>query len=133
MTKILIVDDEDSIVDALEQSLSLAGFDVISAKTGATALVRIYQEQPDLVLLDLIMPVLSGYDVLREVRDNPTTKNLPVIVITGVPDVKSEQTALEMGATYFVTKPWDPEILQAAIRVALREAGNSPSVQRPEG
>ena len=131
MTKILVVDDEDDILDILIEDLSGGGYDVISAKNGASALVRIYQEQPDLVLLDLLMPVLNGYEVLREVRDNPTTKNLPVIVITGVPDVKSEQTAVEMGANYFLTKPWNPETLHAAIRVALREAGNSVGDTQP--
>ena len=133
MTKILVVDDSDSIVDVLERGLSSAGFDVISAKNGASALVQIYQEQPDLVLLDLFMPVLSGYEVLREIRDNPTTKNLPVIVITGFDDGKSEQTAVEMGANYYVTKPWKLGTLRAAIRLALREAVNTPSVQRPDG
>ncbi len=123
MTKILIVDDDDTIVKILERELFFDGFDVISAKNGASALVRIYQDQPDLVLLDLLMPVLDGYQVLREIRANTSTNNLPVIVLTGVSDVESEQAAIKLGANYYVTKPWDPETLKAAIRVALREAG----------
>ena len=123
MTKILIVDDDDTIVKILERELFFDGFDVISAKNGASALVRIYQDQPDLVLLDLLMPVLDGYQVLREIRANTSTINLPVIVLTGVSDVESEQAAVKLGANYYVTKPWNPETLQAAIRVALREAG----------
>jgi len=124
MTKILIVDDEDIILKILERELFFDGFDVISAKNGASALVRIYQDRPDLVLLDLLMPVLNGYEVLREIRANTSTKNLPVIVLTGVSDVESEQAAVKLGANYYVTKPWNPETLQAAIRVALREARN---------
>ena len=123
MTKILVVDDEDIILKILERELFFDGFDVISAKNGASALVRIYQDQPDLVLLDLLMPVLDGYQVLKEIRANRSTNNLPVIVLTGVSDVESEQAAVKLGANYYVTKPWDPETLHAAIRVALREAG----------
>ena len=125
MTKILIVDDEDIILKILERELFFDGFDVISAKNGASALVRIYQDQPDLVLLDLLMPVLDGYQVLREIRANTSTNNLPVIVLTGVSDVESEQAAVKLGANYYLTKPWNPETLQAAVRVALREAGIS--------
>ncbi len=123
MTKILIVDNDDTILKILERELFFDGFDVISAKNGASALVRIYQDQPDLVLLDLLMPVLDGYQVLKEIRANTSTNNLPVIVLTGVSDVESEQAAVKLGANYYVTKPWDPETLHAAIRVSLREAG----------
>ena len=78
MTKILVVDDEEGILDLLVDNLSDDGFDVISANNGATALVLIYRERPDIVLLDLMIPVVNGYEVLRELRRNPTTQKLPV-------------------------------------------------------
>ena len=133
MTKILVVDDEDSIVDVLEQSLSLAGYDVISAKTGASALVLIYRERPDVVLLDLMIPVVNGYEVVRELRRIPTTKNLPVILLTAVSPEEGEQAAVQLGANDYLTKPWRLSSILAVIENALKEAGNSPSLQRPEG
>ena len=124
MTKILVVDDEVDIVNLLVDDLSDDGFDVISADNGATALEQIYREQPDVVLLDLMMPVLNGYEVLRELRGDPTTKNLPVILLTAVSPAEGEQTAVRLGANHYVTKAWEPGTLQTVIRVALRDAGS---------
>ena len=131
MTKILVVDDEADIVNLLVDDLSDDGFDVISADNGATALEQIYREQPDVVLLDLMMPVLTGYEVLRELRSDPTTQNLPVIVLTAVSAAVGEHAAKEFGANHYVTKAWEPGTLQAVIRVALREAGTSGWVKPP--
>ena len=125
MTKILVVDDEVDIVNLLVDGLSDDGFDVISADNGATALEQIYREQPDVVLLDLMMPVLNGYEVLRELRSDPTTQYLPVILITAVSPAEGEQAAVRLGANHYVTKAWEPGNLQAVIRVALRGAGSS--------
>ena len=125
MTKILVVDDDDGALYLLVDILSEEGFDVLSANNGASALEQLYLEQPDVLLLDLAMPGLNGYDVLREVRDNPTTKNLPVILLTAVTAEEGEQTALELGANHYVDKLSEPGMLKAAIKVALREAGNS--------
>ena len=82
MTKILIVDDEEDILELLDDHLSEHGFDVISAEDGAMALAQIYREQPDVVLLDLTLPVVNGYEVLKEIRSDSRTKNLPVILLT---------------------------------------------------
>ena len=125
MTKILVVDDEVDIVNQKVDGLSDDGFDVISADNGATALEQIYREQPDVVLLDLMMPVLNGYEVLRELRSDPTTQYLPVILITAVSPAEGEQAAVRLGANHYVTKAWEPGNLQAVIRVALRGAGSS--------
>ena len=70
-----------------------------------------------------MMPVLNGFQVLREIRADPTRKNLPVIMLTGESDPDSEQAALRLGANYYVSKPWKREALKAAVRVTLREAG----------
>ncbi|MDA1128627.1 MAG: response regulator [Chloroflexi bacterium] len=127
MTKILVVDDEIDIVDLLVDDLSDNGFNVISAHNGIEALEQVYREQPDVVLLDLMMPVLNGYEVLQELRRNPTTKDLPVIMLTALSPTEGEQAALRLGANHYVTKVWEPGTLQAVIRVALREAGKSQS------
>lgn len=125
MTKILVVDDEEGIVDLLDEHLSDEGFDVISANNGASALAKIYQEKPDIVLLDLNIPELNGYEVLRELRQATTTKNLPVILLTGVSPTEGEKVAVELGANHYVTKPCKLASLRAVIRVAMREVGSS--------
>jgi len=125
MAKILVVDDEEGILDLLYENLSDDGFEVISANNGALALAQIYREQPDIVLLDLNIPEVNGYEVLRELRDATTTKNLPVILLTGVSPTEGEQTAVDLGANHYVTKPCKLSSLRAVIRVAMREVGNS--------
>ena len=106
MTKILVVDDEEGILDLLDDCLTEHGFDVISANNGASALTQVYQERPDVVLLDLNIPEANGYEVLRELRDEPTTKNLPVIMLTAVSPATGEQTAVELGVNHYLSKPW---------------------------
>lgn len=121
MTKILVVDDEQGILDLLVDDLSDDGFDVISATNGASALVLIYRERPDLVLLDLMIPVVNGYEVLRELRRNPTTKKLPVILLTAVSPAEGKQAAVQLGANYYLTKPWKLDSILQVIRDALGE------------
>lgn len=125
MTKILVVDDEEGILELLDENLTDDGFDVISANNGASALAQIYREKPDIVLLDLNIPEVNGYEVLRELRDAATTKNLPVILLTGLSPTVGEQAAVELGANHYVTKPCKLSSLRAVIRVAMREVGNS--------
>lgn len=122
MTKILVVDDEQGIVDLMVDNLSDDGYDVISATNGASALVLIYRERPDLVLLDLMIPVVNGYEVLRELRRNPTTKNLPVILMTAVSPSEGEEAAVQLGANRYVTKPSKRGSILRVIKDALGEA-----------
>lgn len=125
MTKILVVDDEADIVELLVDNLSDDGFDVTSATNGASALVLIYRDRPDVVVLDLMLPVVNGYQVLRELRSNATTNNLPIIMLTAISSEEVEKAARELGANYYLTKPWKPGSILAVIREALREAGSS--------
>ena len=125
MAKILVVDDNDGTLYLLVDILSEEGFDVVSANNGALALDLIYREQPDIILLDLAMPGLDGYEVLREIRGNPITNHLPVVLLTAVSAEQGEQIAIELGANHYVNKMSGPEMLKAVIRVALREAGNT--------
>ena len=125
MTKILVVDDEQGVLDLLVDNLSGDGYDVITATNGASALVLIYRERPDVVLLDLMIPVVNGYEVLRELRRNPTTKKLPVILLTAVSPAEGEQAAIQLGANHYMTKPWKVGSILQVIRDALGEAGSS--------
>lgn len=125
MTKILVVDDEQGVLDLLVDNLSGDGYDVITATNGASALVLIYRERPDVVLLDLMIPVVNGYEVLRELRRNPTTKKLPVILLTAVSPAEGEQAAIQLGANHYMTKPWKVGSILKVIGDALGEAGRS--------
>ena len=122
MTKILVVDDEEGILDLLNDALSEHGFDVILANDGASALLQVYRERPDIVLLDLIIPGVNGYEVLRELRSEPITKDLPVIMLTAVPPGEGQQIAVQLGVNHYVSKPWKIASLEAIIKVALRDA-----------
>ena len=125
MTKILVVDDEKGIVDLLVDNLSDNGFDVISASNGASALVLIYRERPDVVLLDLMIPVVNGYEVLRELRAKPTMKDLPVILLTAVSPAEGKEAAIQLGATRYANKPWKLNSILELIDDALGEAVTS--------
>jgi DNA-binding response OmpR family regulator len=118
--KILVVDDEQGIVDLLVDGLSDDGFDVISATNGAMALIQIYRDRPDLVVLDLMLPVVNGYEVLRELRGNPTTKNLPIIMLTAISSPEVEKSVRQMRTDFYLTKPWKLDSLLTEIRCALR-------------
>ncbi len=127
MTKVLVVDDEIDIRDLLNDELTDSGFEVIEAENGAEALNRIYNDHPDIVLLDLNMPVLDGMQVLKTLKSNPFTSKLPVVLLTAVSADEGEQRSMELGANHYVTKPWEPGAIQTVIKVTLREVVQSES------
>lgn len=114
---ILVVDDEREIVRALQKSLVAHGYHVLTATNGKAAITTIFQQHPDLVLLDLLMPEMSGLEVCRQVR---ATSTIPIIVIS-VRDAEHEKVeALDLGADDYVAKPFHMDEVLARIRVALR-------------
>jgi len=123
MATVLVVDDEWDIRELLVDTLLDAGLEVIEAPDGETALERVAQSRPDLVLLDLWMPGMDGFDVLARLRGEPQTQDLPVVILTAMPAAEGEKAVLDLGVTHYLDKPWEPGVVEAAIRVALREAG----------
>ena len=121
MTKILVVDDEEEITNLLVEELGAIGFEVISAVDGAMALSLIYRERPDVIILDLILPVKNGHDVLRTIRNYPGTKDIPVIVLTAISSKDVAEITKECGAFDHLTKPWKMADLLAVIGAALRK------------
>ena len=107
--KILICDDDEGILDMLEMVLEDRGYCTIPEKNSLNIYNAIEKEQPDLVLLDLWMPVLSGDQVLRTLKSNPATMHLPVIIISASTD--GHRIAINAGASEFVAKPFDVEKL----------------------
>jgi diguanylate cyclase (GGDEF)-like protein len=117
--QILIVDDEELNLDMLSRRLVRAGYGVETASNGKQALEIAAREAIDLVLLDQMMPGLSGLEVLRELRSRPATRQLPVIMVTALADGAHVAEALDLGADDYVTKPLDFQIAQARIRAQL--------------
>ena len=121
-TRVLIVDDDEDIRAYLEVTLELAGFDVLLAGSGEHALAVARDEEPDLVVLDVMMPGIDGLEVLRRLRADARTSHLPVILLTAKAQTDDTVRGLEVGADDYVTKPFDAEVLLARIHSALRRA-----------
>src|SRR6476659_7727455 len=105
-TTILVVDDQAQNVRLLDAVLSPRGYRVVSADSGEQALDLLNEEQPHLVLLDILMPSMDGYEVCRRIRANPDTAYLPVVMITAS-DAQQKVRGIEAGADDFITKPFD--------------------------
>ncbi len=121
MPKILIVDDEPFNVDYIEQELEDTGYETNSAFDGQDALDKILSGPPDLVLLDIMMPVMDGFEVLRRLKENPETRDIPVIVISASNDLKSVVQGIKLGAEDYLPKPFEPTLLSARITSSLEK------------
>jgi DNA-binding response OmpR family regulator len=112
---ILICDDDPLLVDLLEYRLASRGYAVTVAEDGGKALRRLQEMKPDAILLDAMMPVIDGYEVLRKIRENPETAKIPVIMLTARKQEQDIVMALELGANDYLVKPFIPEELVARL------------------
>ena len=118
--RILIVDDDRHNRLLLEVMLAPDGYSIVSAPTGAEALVMIAQQPPDLILLDVMMPGMDGYQVVARIKSNPATKHIPVIMLSALDDRNSRMHGLSAGAEDFLTKPVNRVELCTRVRALLR-------------
>jgi len=119
--KILIVDDEPFNVDYLEQELEDMEFDTIAATNGLEALDQVKAEAPDLILLDIMMPLMDGFEVLSKLKSARGTRDIPVIVISAMSDMDSVVKGIELGAEDYLPKPFDPLLLKARVNASLEK------------
>jgi DNA-binding response OmpR family regulator len=117
--KLLVIDDDPNICEIVALYAENSGFTMINALDGVDGLVRFYDEQPDLVVLDLMLPEMDGWSVLREIRKTGKT---PVILLTGKSESYDKIRGLELGADDYVVKPFEPQELMARVRAVLRRS-----------
>ena len=118
--KILIADDEAQIREILRIYFEKEGFEVIEAEDGAAAILKVQSEKPDILLLDIMMPVLDGIEVCKQVRK---MSDLPIIMVTAKDDDDDRIAGLEIGADDYITKPFNSREVVARVKAVLRRAG----------
>ncbi|MBV1787578.1 response regulator [Marinobacterium sp. D7] len=122
MARVLIVDDEPNILLSLEFLMQQAGLEVDTADTGESALAKVAASPPDLLLLDISLPGISGFDVLERLREQPATRALPVVMLTAHGREVEKEKGIALGADDYITKPFSTQELVARIQALL---GNS--------
>ena len=120
--KILIVDDEKNIVDIIAFNLKKEGYTVITAADGEEGVQKAMEENPDLILLDIMMPKMDGYEVCKKIREK---KNTPIIMLTARSDEKDELQGFQLGVDEYITKPFSPKILVARVEAVLRRTNQA--------
>lgn len=114
--KILVIDDEPSIVEAIRQRLEFYGYDVIGAYDGLEGLNKAEAEMPDIIILDIIMPKMHGFEVCKKLKEKPKTKKIPVILITGAGLEDIAKNEPEVHAEACIAKPYEAKKLSETIR-----------------
>jgi two-component system alkaline phosphatase synthesis response regulator PhoP len=120
--KILVVDDEIYIVHILDFSLGMEGYEVLTALDGEQALEKARAEHPDLIVLDIMMPKLDGYETCKMLKADPATKDIPVILLSAKGRNVDQKVGFEVGADDYITKPFSPRKLVERINVLLGQA-----------
>lgn len=124
---VLIVDDEEDIQDLLEFNLTASGFRVLRALTGEEGLAVAQSKNPDLVLLDLMLPGIQGIDICRILKNDIRTKHIPIVMITAKGEEGDVVKGLEIGADDYVTKPFSPSVLIARVKGVMRRMRRGPT------
>lgn len=119
MVKVLVVDDEDNVCELVRLYMQKEGYQVLKAHDGLTGLKMVEEEKPDIIILDIMLPEMNGWDVCRKIRQ---TLDVPIIMLTARSDEVDRIMGLEMGADDYVTKPFSPGELVARVRAILRRA-----------
>jgi DNA-binding response OmpR family regulator len=128
--RILVVDDDKQIVRLVQSYLEQAGYAVLTAADGATALRTIRTERPDLVVLDLMLPDQDGWSITRTVRADASQASLPIIMLTARIEDTDKIVGLEIGADDYIAKPFNPRELVARVRAVLRRGNGAPVPSR---
>jgi DNA-binding response OmpR family regulator len=126
---ILIADDDEDILELVRLRLSRSGYDTVLARNGAEALTAAGAQIPDLALLDVSMPAMSGYEVTAALKADDATKDIPIILLTARAQTADVAKGFEAGADDYITKPFSPQALQIRVAAALGDAAGQASPQ----
>jgi len=125
MPKILVAEDERDIRDLIGFTLRFAGFEVLLAGNGIEAIEKAPLEQPDLIILDVRMPKMTGYEACRQLKENPVTSAIPIVFLSAKGQEDEIQQGLASGALEYIVKPFAPDELADQVRDILRRVGTS--------
>jgi phosphate regulon transcriptional regulator PhoB len=128
--RVLVVEDEQDVAELLRYNLAKEGYDVVLVANGAEALRRAREIKPEVILLDIMVPQLNGWEVCRRLKQDPETRGIPVIMVTGRVEEGDKVLGFEMGADDYVTKPFSPRELIARIRAVVRRGKNAEATDR---
>ena len=131
MTSVLLVDDERDLLSLVDFNLRAAGFETHLATTGEQALAQLRRRVPDLVLLDLMLPDVAGTEICRQIKSDPRTRHVPVVMLTAKGEEVDRVVGFELGADDYVTKPFSVRELILRLKAVLRRAGSGRSAERP--
>ncbi len=124
---ILVVDDEEDVVEVVNHFLEDEGYRVLTAYDGEDALEKALQEQPDLILLDIMLPRMDGFEVCRRLRSRVETEKIPIIFMTAKSEEEDQVKGLMLGGDDYLTKPVSPQVILAHVKAVLRRAGTEES------
>jgi DNA-binding response OmpR family regulator len=128
--RVLIVEDEQDVADLIRYNLAKEGYDVLLVGNGADALKLARESRPDVILLDIMVPQLNGWEVCRRLKQDPETRAISVIMVTGRVEEGDKVLGFEMGADDYVTKPFSPRELVARVRAVARRGKNAEAADR---
>lgn len=126
MSKILVVDDDRAINELIKVNLKLAGYDIIQAFDGTQGFALAKQELPNMLILDVMMPNVDGYTVAQRVRQNETTKNIPILMLTALSDIEDKGRGFSIGIDDYLVKPFDMEELKMRVKAILKRSNQLP-------
>jgi two-component system alkaline phosphatase synthesis response regulator PhoP len=130
MPLVLVVDDEANIIELLKFNLAKDGYQVVGLTSGRDAVKFMERDRPDLVILDIMLPQMDGYEVLRSLRAKPETSDIPVIILSARGELVDKVLGLELGADDYITKPFSPREILARVKARLRRKTPSGKTQQ---
>ena len=128
--KILVVDDEKELIRLITFHMTLAGYAVLAAKNGIEALEICEQEKPDLIILDIMLPRIDGWEVCRRLKQNPHTRTIPIIMLSALSEVDDKLKGFNLGTDDYVTKPFSPRELVVRVKRVLARSENKNSIPK---
>lgn len=126
MNKILVIDDDNAINELIKINLELAGYKVIQALDGVKGFALARQELPNAIILDVMMPEVDGYTVAQRIRQNPSTKDTPILMLTALSQLQDKITGFDIGVDDYLTKPFEMEELRIRLRSLLKRSRQIP-------